>query len=161
MENYNDDNVITHSTLESGFDFTIKDRWKREYHFKIAVFPVPSGLEGEAIEVKEDGSDGYIFRGLYDFNTDEEFIIEQLIKKIKKGLNIHHIVNENGKWEISDKGILRGRIEYNDNYSDTEHDKSFIIDGKRITIEEFIKMLEAYEGWQFKFEILDPVDDNS
>jgi hypothetical protein len=159
MDN-NDDKVIIHSTLESGFDFKIKDKWKKEFHFKIAVFPVPSGLEGEAIEVKEDGSEGYIFNVLYDFDTDEEYIIEQLINKIKKSLNIHHLVKEYGRWGISDEGILRGRIEYNDNYSDTDYNKIFVIDGKRITIEEFINMLEPYEGWQIKLKILDPVEDN-
>jgi hypothetical protein len=34
-----------------------------------------------------------------------------------------------------------------------------VIDGKRITIEDFGRMLEAYEGWRFKFQILDPYDD--
>ncbi len=35
-------------------DLIIKDQWKRACHFKIASFPVPTGLASEAIEVKED-----------------------------------------------------------------------------------------------------------
>jgi hypothetical protein len=35
-----------------------------------------------------------------------------------------------------------------------------VIDDKRITIEDFGRMLEAYEGWRFKFQILDPYDND-
>ena len=57
--------------------------------------------------------------------------------------------------------MLRGRIEWNDDFSDTEYDRVFIIDGKRITIEEFGQMLEPYEGFHFQFKILDPCDDDT
>lgn len=30
--------------------------------------------------------------------------------------------------------MLRGRIEWNDDFSDTEFDRVFVIDGKRITV---------------------------
>ena len=55
--------------------------------------------------------------------------------------------------------MLRGRIEWNDDFSDTTYNRVFIIDGKRITIEEFGQMLEPWEGWQFQFKIVDPYDD--
>ncbi len=40
MYEHIDGDTIVHSTLESGKDLIIKDQWKREYHFKIASFPV-------------------------------------------------------------------------------------------------------------------------
>ena len=70
-EHINGDSIV-HSTLESGKDLIIKDQWKREYHFKIASFPVPTGLASEAIEVKEDNSPGYMFNILSNFDTDPE-----------------------------------------------------------------------------------------
>jgi len=50
MYEHIDGDTIVHSTLESGKDLIVKDQWKREYHFKIASFPVPTGLASEAIE---------------------------------------------------------------------------------------------------------------
>ena len=44
MIKYNDNNVVIHSTLDSGEDLFVKDQWKREYHFKFATFELPFGL---------------------------------------------------------------------------------------------------------------------
>ncbi len=150
---------VIHSTLDSGADIFIKDQWKREYHFKIASFELPNaGLISEAIEVKNDNSIGYYFKMMFDLDTDKEWAQEQLIKKIKRGLNRRHIKKIGGEWKIGERMILRGRIECNDDCSDTEYDRVFIIDGKRITMEEFSQMLEEWEGFHFQFKILDPYD---
>ncbi len=161
MYEYIDGDKIVHSTLESGEDLFIKDQWKREYHFKIASFPVPTGRASEAIEVKEDNSLGYMFNILSDFDTNPEIEKERLIRKIKRGLNRRHLKKRNGKWEIGRREMLRGRIEWNDDFSDTKYDRVFVIDGKRITMEVFGDMFEPWEGWHFQFKILDRCDDDT
>ncbi len=161
MYEHIDGDTIVHSTLESGKDLIIKDQWKREYHFKIASFPVPTGLASEAIEVKEGNSLGYKSNILSDFDTDPEVAEERLIKKIKRGINRRHLKKENGEWKIGERDMLRGRIEWNDDFSDTEYNRAFVIDGKRITREEFGRMFEEWEGWHFKFKILDHCDDDT
>lgn len=161
MYEYINGDKIVHSTLESGEDLIIKDQWQREYHFKIASFLVPTGLASEAIEVKENNESRYIFNILSDFEIDPELAKEKLIRKIKRGINRRHLKKRNGKWEIGGKDMLRGRIEWNDDFSDTKYDRVFTIDGKRITIEEFGQMLEPYEGFHFQFKILDPCDDDT
>ncbi len=161
MYEYIDGDKIVHSTLESGDDLFIKDQWKREYHFRISSFQVPTGLASEAMEVKENNSPGYIFNLLSDFDTDPAIAKEKLIKKIKRGINRRHLKQRNGEWEIGERNMLRGRIEWNDDFSDTEHDRVFVIDSKRITIEEFGRMLEPWEGWHFLFKILDRCDDDT
>lgn len=153
---------VIHSTLDSGDDIFIKDQWKREYHFKIASFELPgAGLISEAIEVKEDNSYGYYFKMMFESDTDAEWAQEQLIKKIKRGLNRRHIKKIEDKWKIGERMMLRGRIEWNDDYRDTKYDRVFIIDGKRITMEEFSQMFEEWEGWHFQFKILDPYDERT
>ncbi len=161
MYEYIDGDRIVHSTLESGRDLIIKDQWKREYHFKIASFPVPTGLASEAIEVKEGKSGEYIFNILSDFDTDPELAEERLIRKVKRGINRRHLKKENGEWEIGGMNMLRGRIEWNDDFSDTESGRVFVIDGNRITMEEFGRMLEPWEGWNFQLKILDRCDDDT
>ena len=158
MYEYIDGDKIVHSTLKSGEDLIIRDQWNRKYHFKIASFPVATGLASEAIEVKEDHSPGYIFNILSDFDTDPDIAKETLIRKIKRGINRRHLKRRDGKWEIGGRKMLRGRIEWNDDFSDTEYDRIFVIDGKRITIEEFGGMFEEWEGWHFQFQILDRCD---
>mgnify|MGYP006294503959 CR=1 FL=1 len=149
---------MEHSTFKDGYDIVVEDQWRRKYHFKIASFFVPTGLVSEALEVKDEGP-GYEFRILSHADSDPEAAEEELIKKVKRGLNRRHLKKRGGKWEIGARNILRGRIEYNDDFSDTEYDRIFIIDGQRITIEQFGGMLEPYEGFNFNFKIIDSSDD--
>lgn len=161
MYEYIQDGKVIQSTLESGEDIFVNDQWKREYHFKIASFPVPTGFATEAIEVKEDNSPRYIFKILSDFATDPEIAKEILIKKIIRGLNRRHLKKRNGEWKIGGNNMLRGRVEWNDDFSDTEFGKIFVIDGKRITIEEFGELFDAWEGWHFQLKMLDSTDDKA
>ncbi len=140
-------------------DVYITDRWKRQYHFKITTYAVPDGIVFDAIEVKEDNSTGYKFSRSIDFSEDMESAKQAFLERIRKRLNQRHLKKYQGKWEFGARQILRGRIGWNEDLSDTRFDKVLVIDGKRITIEEFGDMLEAYEGWRFKFQLLDPDED--
>jgi len=152
---------IVHSTLKSGEDLVVKDQWNREYRFKIVSFPAPTGLASEAVEVREDDSPGYVFNILSDLDTDPDHAKERLTRKIKRGLNRRHLKKREGKWEIGGRDMLRGRIEWNNDLSDTGYDRVFVIDGKRITVEEFGQMLGPYEGWHFQFRMKDCYDEDT
>jgi len=156
----NDEGVFGHSTLESGEDFFIRDRWRHQYHFKVASFPVPTGITSEAIEVKPDDTAGYVFRILSDWDADIDEAEAKLKKIIKKKINQRHLNRRNRQWEIEHYKTVEGRIEYNADPSKSEFDRIFVIDGKEITIEEFVRMLEPYEGWKFQFRIIDSYEEN-
>jgi len=156
-----ENDCIIHSTLEEGYDFFITDKWKKKFHFKISTFSVPSGMLSEAIEVVNDktGLEPYIFTILSDFDSDIEYSEIMLKAKIKKGINQRHLQFENGKLEINNRLELRGRIEWNENLSDSEFEHMFVIDGKRITMEKFGEILQSFPGWNFKFKIFDMTDE--
>jgi hypothetical protein len=150
-------NTISHSTLQAGYDFFIKDRWNNKYHFKISTFPVPSGLLSEAVEVMDakPTHEPYIFTILSGFDADVEYAELMLKAKLIKGINKHYLKKENGKLSIGDDRELAGRIEFDE----TGSEKVFIIDGKAISIEQFIDMIQPYQGWSFKFQVYDPTDE--
>ena len=54
---------------------------------------------------------------------------------------------------IGDDMIVRGRIAWDDD-ADGQL-PLLIIDGKKVTWEEFGRMMMSYEGWQMKMEIYD------
>lgn len=153
-----DKNITIHSTKDDGDDYFIYNRWKKKYHFKIARFLVPTGMAYEALEVKEDDSIGYEFNSLYSLDDDQDLAMEEFLKKIKKGLNQKHIKKRGSEWVINSKNMLRGKIDWSEDLQDTAFSKVFIIDGKRITIEDFVRMIDSYEGWRFEFKIKDPSD---
>ena len=156
-----DGKTYTHSTLEEGYDFKIKDKRGKAYHFKVATFLCPGGQLSEAIEFKKKHEDPrYFFRVLTPFDSDIEKAELLLKAKIKKGIDRRHLEVSNGHLIITDKNTLRGRIESSMGKKDTEFDQVLIIDGKRITIEEFARLIDGYEGWDFKLEMADRTDDN-
>ncbi|MDO9614663.1 MAG: hypothetical protein Q7J86_09075 [Bacteroidota bacterium] len=156
-----DNNVFHHSTLDDGCDYFTTDKWRKKYHFRISSFPVPSGLLSEALEIVDENGkrEPYSFTILSDYDEDEEYAELMLKAKIKKGINQRHLKNENGKLVIGNDQTLRGRIESTNGFSETQFDYYFVIDGKRITIEEFVDLMKSFEGWNFKFQIIDSVDD--
>lgn len=151
--------VIIHSTLEEGYDFYIKDRWGKDYHFKISTFEVPSGLVSEAIEVV-NGKDRepYLFQVLNAYDADTEYCERLLKAKIKEGIDKRYLRKRNGRLEICKLEMLCGIIESNDDFSTTNFDTYFVVDGKKITIEDFVELLQPYAGFQFQFSIKDPCD---
>ena len=149
------------NSFEFGEELVIKDQWKREYLFKILLYELPTGFSLEARESKPDESPGHEFSFFSDFDEDIEFGKEMLIRKIKRGLNRRHLTKEDGKWEIGKRDMLRGRIAWNDDFSDTKYNRVFVIDGKRLTMEEFGEMFERWEGWHFKFKIVDRYDSDA
>jgi len=151
--------VIIHSTLEEGYDFLIKDRWGKDYHFKILTFEVPSGLESEAIEVvNEKDRESYHFQVLNAYDADIEHCERLLKAKIKEGIDKRSLRMRNGRLEISKSDKFCGRIEWNDDFSATNFDTYFVVDGRRITMEDFVALLQPYAGFQFQFSIKDPND---
>ena len=156
-----DDNIIIHNPYEEGYDFYIKDKWQNQYQFRILTFEVPSGLLSKAIEVTEDKPEWEprMFEALSDFEADIEEAELALKARIKRGINRKHLVEENGKLSIGKEEVLRGRIEESEDHSDSQFARYFVIDGRRITIEEFVEMLEPYTTFGFKFQIYDPSEE--
>lgn len=156
-----DNNTISHSTLDEGYDFFITDKWGNEKHFKIATFEVPSGLLSEALEVIKRNVDDEprVFHILSNFDADLEKAELQLKEKIKKGINKRYLENNDGDISILDGLEVAGRILWDNNLNNSNFEYFFQIDGKKITIEKFIDLLKGVEGWNFKFQIIDTTDD--
>ena len=155
------DGVYTHSTMGEGYDFYITDRYKRKYHFKIASFLLGDLLASEAIEVVEGkkGREPYIFNILSGWDADVESAELLLKAKIKKGINKRYLKIIDGNLQIGKNNTVAGRIDYLEDGEESVFGTQLVIDGKRITIEKFVAMLDAYHSFNFKIEIFDPSDD--
>ncbi|WP_289054353.1 DUF7713 domain-containing protein [Carboxylicivirga marina] len=147
---------ISNSPLEDGYDFHITDNSSEKYHFRILTFPVPSGIFTEAVEVIEENptNSPRIYSHLSGFDADIEQMELELKAKIQKGINQRHIDEVDGHLEINDNDIIRGRIDHDDNL-DSAFDTCLAIDGRKVTIEQFVEMLQAYPMNDFKFEVKD------
>ncbi len=152
--------TITHSTLNEGYDFFITDQWGVKRHFKISSFPVGTSLQTEAIEVvdNKNGREPYIFNILSDFDSDKEYAELMMREKIKRGVNVRYMELSDGKWEIRDELELAGRIDFSGDIEASTFDNAFVIDGQKITVEELMRMVGPYGGWNFHLKLNDDFD---
>lgn len=155
--------IIISNTLEEGYDYYTTDRWENKYHFRILTFEVPSGLESEAVQMldKQTGREPYIFQVLGGFDADIDELELSLKAKIQKGINKRYLTLLDGQYVLSSEEKLFGRIEFNSDLSNTGFESVFVVDGKRITIEQFVHMLGGTEGFNFSFQLHDPSDELS
>jgi hypothetical protein len=153
--------TIIHSTLDEGYDFFITDKWNKKYHFKIATLVVPSGLLSEALEVIDNNIEyePRVFHVLSAFDSDIENAELRLKEKISKGINKRYLDYSDGNFTMCHDLEVAGRILWDDKLINSAFEYYFEIDGKKITVEKFIELLQEVEGWNFKFKIFDTTED--
>ncbi len=162
----NTNTTITHSTLDEGYDYFVTDRWNNQLHFKISTFEVPSGWLSEAVEVLDATSENEprVFQVLttFDSDWDTDDAELQLQDKIEKGVNKRYLQRVNGQYRWADDNeslTIAGRIVWENEIRNSRFDFFLQVDGKKVTIEEFVELLEEVQGWNFKFQVIDMTDD--
>jgi hypothetical protein len=81
---------------------------------------------------------------LSDFEADIEEAGLALKARIKRDINRRHLKYKYGKLSFGEEETLRGQIEASDDNTESQFARYFVIEGRRITIEEFVEMLEPY-----------------
>ncbi len=131
-------------------DFPIREAFTdcagQTRHFVISYFPASLGF---GVQAKEEAKDreGFFFR---EFDATSPYLALGRIRgRIEKALATRHIEQrEPGDFRFTHR-TLRGRISYSDDQV------AFVIDGHLLTLEQFGKMVETYEGFEFRMDIRD------
>ena len=121
-----------------------------EFHFRTHLFG--TGVALDAFELRDGNPAGYQFQIIGEPETDLMRLFGRLIEKMRRGLSIKHLKQEDLGLQVADR-LVRGRIEW-----DADEDGQvplLIIDGRTVTWEQFGRMLMTFEGWQFRLEIFD------
>ncbi|MEJ7807422.1 MAG: hypothetical protein WKG03_16050 [Telluria sp.] len=125
-----------------------------EFHFRTRL--LGDILSLEAFELVEVDPAGYQFQLVG--HADEELfgLLGRLIQKIRRALSVKHIGHDRCGHHIVDT-IVRGRVEWDD--AKEGRMPQVLVDGRTFSWDQLGEMLMAFEGWQFKLEILDPSDE--
>jgi hypothetical protein len=125
-----------------------------EFHFRTHLFV--TGVALDAFELRDGHQGGYQFQIIGDPQEDLLVLLGRLIAKIRRGLSIKHVRNDEFGLRISDR-LVRGKIEWDDSQDGSV--PILNIDGREVSWQEFGRMLMSFEGWQFKLEIRDKSED--
>jgi len=120
----------------------------------------PTGIGYEATEFTGDNTPGFKVNVLDDLYCDQQALFHKLEAKIKKTISKRYLKTTRGYDGNKQTNIrgneLVGRFEYDKN-NDEVH--KVVIDGQVFSWEELGRMLNAYEGFQFKLKIYDMTDE--
>ncbi|SAK95888.1 hypothetical protein AWB81_05328 [Caballeronia arationis] len=128
---------------------------EHEFHFRSLLLGEQLSLE--AFELAgDDDSAGYRFQILGDAESEPFALLGKSIQKMQRALAAKHLRSDAGGLQIAEM-MVRGRVEWNGD--ETACQPCVIIDGRRVEWNDFGAMLLAFEGWQFRLEMLDPSDE--
>jgi hypothetical protein len=115
-------------------------------HFVISYFRARLGVGVQADEEGKDGQ-GFFFR---EFDATSPYLaLGRLHGRIEKALATRHIEQrEPGNFQATHRTV-RGRISY------SADQVAFVIDGQLLTLQQFGKMVETFEGFEFRLDIRD------
>lgn len=115
-------------------------------HFVITYYPLRLGFGVHAEEEGKDGQ-GYFFR---EFDAASPYLaLGRIGGRIETALATRHIEQrEPGNFQTTHQTV-RGRISYSDG------EVALVIDGQLLTLQQFGKMIETFEGFEFRLDIQD------
>jgi hypothetical protein len=136
---------------EDIMDFSDCTGKQRKFRFK-TIEAAPPLIRMEAHEIREDGQPGYYFR---EIDTADHLVLLRgnLNLKIKEALSKRYIIEQKegyGKWEmLTDE--LKGYVDFDEVLGEI----CLVMDGYKVTWEEFKDLLSAYEGFFIKIKFED------
>jgi hypothetical protein len=115
--------------------------------FEITVHEGPTGWTAMATEIDGESSK-YEFKAFSPGN--EHLALTVIRSKIRRALAVKYLEGPSGHRTLS-HDMMRGSILYDSETART----SLLVDGQILSTDEFQEILAQYEGWEFKFEIVD------
>jgi len=118
----------------------------QERNFVISYFHTSLGFGVQAEEEGKNG-EGFFFR---EFDASSPYLaLGRLQRRIREALATRHIEqHELGDFHATHQTV-RGRISY------AEGEVAFVIDGQLLTLTQFGKMVETFEGFEFRLDLQD------
>jgi len=128
---------------------------ERAHRLRFRLWRAPTGVSVEAAEIDCPAGEGYQFTLLGQHDADIDALLDSLRERIRAGisrLDLEPNPYREG-WLLVGE-TLRGRFEWND-AGDNGQPYDVIVDGRRLSWEEFGYAFGGLEGWGFTLHIHD------
>jgi hypothetical protein len=123
---------------------------KHEFHFRLRLLGSMAALD--AFEFTGGAPGGYQFHILGEPDDEPLSLLGRLIERMRRSLSVKHLVRGEHGTQIADETVC-GRIEWDQ--SEDGRVPLLVIDGQKVSWNEFGHMLMTFEGWQFRPAIRD------
>ncbi len=131
----------------------------RRHRFAYRLWRAPTGIVAEADELGCAGGEGYQASVLGSHHADPDALLARLRLRINERVAHLDLEDRPGRRPLMAGDELEGRLVWNE--ADGPYD--VVVDGRRLSWEEFGRVLEPFEGWRFRlsFEDIERVDDEA
>jgi len=153
----------------TGFDYehvefepiVIKDIDGHDHKFHFTVRLLGDRVVIYAFEFKDSYPGGYEFSAIGNIEEEVFELFGKLFERVRRALNRKHIYwcETTQNWQITNDNLVRGKIGCDHESSEYERQPLIVIDGKEISWNQFGQMLMTYEGFNFKLETFDMIDE--
>ena len=128
----------------------------RTHELTFRVMRGPAGVEARLEETSVEVGEGYEFAVLGDHGAAVAPLVAEVeaIARREVGRLYLEPAEHHPGWRLADADQARGRFVWNDR-SDRGVPYDVVIDGRKLTWEEFGEALGSYEGWNFSLVIED------
>lgn len=129
--------------------------------FRFRVWRAVTGIEVELVEERADTPDvGYRFAVLGSHDADVPALFDAVVARatasLATGPHLEPTTHRTG-WQVAGN-VAEGRFEWGPGRADDDP-YDVVIDGRRLTWDEFGRTLASFEGWRFRLLIEDRCDD--
>jgi hypothetical protein len=130
----------------------------RTHELRFRVMRGPAGIEARLEETGVALGDGYEFAVLGDHDAEVSPLVAQVEAIARREVGRLHLepAQHPPGWSLSEADEARGRLVWND-ASDTGVPYDVVIDGRKLSWQEFGQALGPYEGWNFRLVIEDRI----
>lgn len=122
---------------------------------RIRVYRAPTGVAAEAVEFDSDPGGGYQVRVIGGHDVDVSMLVEQLLLQVRDEIGTSHLQPHPSRpgWLLRDREAAGRLVWAGDGLP-----YAVVIDGRRLSWEEFGRAVESFEGWRFRL-VFDDIDD--
>lgn len=139
---------------------TLKDTDDINHTFHFRTRLLGDQVIVDALELLDDGKQGYEFSILGDAEEDMFGLFKRLFERIKRSMNRKHIEPDDiTGYRITMQDTVRGYITSDIDADDFAIHPVLVIDGKEISWRQFGRMLSTFDGFNFKLEIFDKTEE--
>jgi hypothetical protein len=124
--------------------------------FNLTRYPVSIIARRRTCPLILQAAEGYRLQILGEPQSDPFVLLGKLVQKMMRALSMEHLHEDASGLQVAGT-MVRGRIEWNG--VEGGRLPCVVIDGRRVEWNDFGAILMAFEGWQFRLELLDPTDE--
>ncbi len=119
---------------------------RRQHRLRFRLWRTPGGISAEAIEESPDGDgdEGFHLRVFGEHDADPAVLLAELDERVRAEVGRRYLERDEDRWQVAGSEVA-GRVGWG-----SGGPPDVVVDGRRLSWEEFGQAVASFEGWWFR-----------